>query len=81
VIALASGLTLPPLALILVWLLVTTAAKLLSRLGRRHGLERPLIAPRASQGARARRAMTAAAAAPAAEQGSSSGTPSRKIAA
>jgi hypothetical protein len=79
VIALISGLTLPPLALVLIWLLASAAGRVIARLGRRSGAEQGLVAPRASRGARARRATAAASAEESTHSNPS--TPSRKIAA
>jgi hypothetical protein len=85
-IALVSGLTLPPLTVMLLWLLVMSTARLLARTARRPVARRGGPAARATRPALARGAAAGVAAAGVAtdEQSAPSvppGAPSRKIAA
>lgn len=76
VIALISGLTLPPLAVLLLWLLALGIARLLA-----HAARRPKLRARGAAHRRPRRAaMTSATSEPASPDVASS-TPSRKLAA
>jgi hypothetical protein len=84
VIALISGLTLPPLTLMLLWLLAMAAARLLAHTARRPAAHRgraAAAAARATNPARARGAPAGVAVEEPSAQSASSGAPSRKIAA
>jgi hypothetical protein len=76
VIALVAGLTLPPLAVVLLWLLALGIARLIA-----HAARRPAMRARGAARRPARRAPATSATSEAATSDASSSSPSRKLAA